>query len=73
MNHMLDPDSHSQCYPLFTHDRARIGPTMDEREHMLRHKSNGTIDCKIVVIGPPNMALHSLEIYIYIFTPYTYL
>ena len=64
MNHMLDPDSHSQCYPLFTHDHARIGPTMDEREHMLRHKSNGTIDCKIV-IGPPNMVtfMASRDIY----------
>ena len=60
MNHMLDPGS--QCYLLLTSQNKK-------REHMLRHKSNGTIDCKIV-IGPPNMVtfMASREI----FTPCIY-
>ena len=54
MNNMLDPGS--QCYLLFTHDHARTRIEQTMREHMLKdikHKSNGTIECKIV-IGPPN-------------------
>ena len=63
---MLDPGS--QCYLLFTHDHARTRIRQTMREHMLRHKSNGTIECKIV-IGPPNMVTFIRNV----FTPNKYL